>query len=387
MATPCSRLMVKPQLDGAYVASRTVPQGGRRPAAQPPQDKAAPGAWRILIVTDAWRPQVNGVVRTLTQTTEELRRLGHQVEMISPLDFRTLPLPSYPEIRLAILPGRAVARRIEAFKPDVIHIATEGPLGWAARRWCLRNNFPFTTAYHTQFPQYIQLRTRLPLKYGYALMRRFHGPSQRVMVPTGAMQRELQAQGFTHTGLWSRGVDLDVFRPVARDRLTTEPPIFLYVGRVAVEKNIQAFLELDLPGSKWVCGTGPMEAELRQRYPEVHWEGVQTQVELARFYAAADVMVFPSRTDTFGLVLLEAMACGCPVAAFPVTGPLDVIGDGPGGVMHEDLRTACLQALKISRADARAHAERYSWAAATAQFACLLAPVGDAAGGVPVGQA
>jgi len=267
-----------------------------------------------------------------------------------------------------------VRRRLDAFDPDAIHIATEGPLGLAARRYALNHDIPFTTAYHTRFPEYVHARTGMPLSWTYAYLRWFHGPSKAVMAPTVVVQRDLEANGFTNVVLWSRGVDLDIFRPHRHDRLKTAPPIYLYVGRVAVEKNVEAFLALDLPGSKWVAGAGPALDGIRARYPEVNFLGVLSQQELAEVYASADVFVFPSKTDTFGLVLLEAMACGLPVAAYPVTGPLDVIGDSPAGVMHEDLRTACLAALELKREDAAAHARRFSWRAATEQFMSHLHP-------------
>ncbi|WP_297461860.1 glycosyltransferase family 1 protein [Ferrovum sp.] len=330
---------------------------------------------RIMIVTDAWEPQVNGVVRTLKNTRRELEALEHEVAMITPRDFPTLPCPTYPDIRLSLLPGRQVSRRLREYAPDALHIATEGPLGMAARSHALRQGLPFTTAYHTRFPEYVQARLGIPLSWTYAFLRWFHGPSRAVMVPTQVVQRDLQHHGFERVVLWSRGVDLDVFRAERAHRLSSAPPIFLYVGRVAVEKNVEAFLSLDLPGSKWVAGEGPALARLRQRYPAVNYLGVLNAKELAQVYASADVFVFPSKTDTFGLVLLEALACGCPVAAYPVTGPLDVIGDSPAGALSDDLHAACLAALNLSRDDARAHAERFSWASATRQFVAHLQPV------------
>ncbi len=329
---------------------------------------------KIMIVTDAWSPQVNGVVRTLTTTRREMEAMGHDVDLLSPLEFRTLPCPTYPDIRLSLLPGRKVARRIREFAPDALHIATEGPLGWAARRFALRNGLPFTTAYHTRFPEYVKARTGIPLAWTYRFLRGFHAPARAVMTPTPAVKADLEAFGFDNVVLWSRGVDLDVFRLQTSHRLDTARPIFLYVGRVAVEKNVEAFLELDLPGSKWVVGDGPALAALRARHPEAYYLGVMKQPELAEVYAAADVFVFPSKTDTFGLVLLEAMACGLPVAAYPVSGPIDVLGDSGAGVMHEDLRKACMAALNIERSTARAHAEKFSWRAATEQFVGHLHP-------------
>lgn len=343
---------------------------------------------RILIVTDAWRPQVNGVVRTLTETMRELQGFGHQVEMITPEAFHTLPCPTYPDIRLSLFPYRKVARMIERLQPEAIHIATEGPLGLAARRWCRRHGKPFTTAYHTRFPEYIQARTRLPLSISYAWMRRFHNASSAVMAPTQSIVSALQARGFENVVLWSRGVDTALFTPGERERLVeSAPPRFVYIGRVAVEKNIQAFLDLDLPGSKWVVGDGPLLAKLKKAHPEVYFAGVFPQAELARFYRAADVFVFPSLTDTFGLVLLEAMACGTPVAAFPVAGPLDVVGDSGAGVLDQDLRAACLQALNIDRAHVRQVAERFSWQAAARQFERHLHPDGSQTARAPADTA
>ena len=353
-------------------------------SAAAPLTRAAPatdeGPMRICIVTDAWSPQVNGVVRTLTETRRELRRMGHRVRMITPLLFATLPCPTYPEIRLSIFPARKLARLIERFAPDALHIATEGPLGWAARAWALKHGLPFTTAYHTRCPEYIEARSGIPLSWSYAVMRCFHGKAARVMVPTDVVRHDLEAVGFDNAVLWSRGVDVSIFNPTPagdnpRDFLRETRPIFLYVGRVAIEKNVEAFLALDLPGTKWVVGEGPALAELKRKYPKTYFAGVFPQRELARYYAAADVFVFPSKTDTFGLVLLEALACGLPVAAYPVTGPVDVIGGSEAGALDNDLRAACLRALDMPREAARAHALRFSWAEAARQFAEHLRPV------------
>jgi len=347
----------------------------RAPAVTVDPDRAESAPMRIAIVTDAWNPQVNGVVRTLTQTKGELEAMGHTVLMVTPLAFRTLPCPTYPEIRLSVLPGRGVKRMLEAFRPEAVHIATEGPLGWSARGYCLAQGIGFTTAYHTRFPEYVWHRFGMPLALTYGMLRRFHGPATRVMVPTPTVKRDLEARGFRRVVLWSRGVDTAVFQPGDRALLADTRPIFLYVGRVAVEKNVEAFLALDLPGTKWVVGEGPQLAELKAKYPEVRYAGVMSQAELARYYDSADVFVFPSRTDTFGLVLLEAMACGLPVAAYPVTGPVDVVGGSPGAALDDDLRAACLKALTLSRTAARDHAAGYSWAACTKQFAGYLRPV------------
>jgi glycosyltransferase involved in cell wall biosynthesis len=276
---------------------------------------------------------------------------------------------------LSLFPGRKVRQKMESFSPDAIHIATEGPLGIAARAYAIKNRLPFTTAYHTRFPEYVKARTSIPLAITYKFLRWFHDPSLAVMAPTDVVVKDLESYGFTNVVLWTRGVDLEVFKMQESKELDTSHPIFLYVGRVAVEKNIEAFLELKLPGSKWVVGDGPALEGLKAKYPEVNYLGVLQQEKLAKVYAAADVFVFPSKTDTFGLVLLEAMACGLPVAAYPVTGPIDVIGDSKAGAMNNDLREACLEALTIPREVARAHAEKFSWQAASEQFANHLRPV------------
>ena len=330
---------------------------------------------RIAIVSDAWEPQVNGVVTTLKRTCEELATLGHQVEVIGPDRFRTLPCPGYRSIRLAILPGRKLTRLLETEAPDAIHIATEGPLGQTARRYCLNRRLAFTTAYHTQFPEYLALRSPIPARWTYRLMRRFHAPAARTMVATASQQAVLEQHGFTHLARWSRGVDTGLFRPREKDFLPGPRPVAMYVGRVAVEKNLDAFLSLDLPGSKYVVGDGPALAALRARYPTVRFTGFKHGEELARHLAAADVFVFPSRTDTFGLVLLEAMASGVPVAAYPVTGPRDVVVSGVTGVLHPDLGRATRQALQLDPAACVAHAGGYSWRNATLQFLSNLEPL------------
>lgn len=330
---------------------------------------------RIAIVTDAWEPQVNGVVRTLKMTTRELALLGHQVEVISPQGFRNVPCPTYPDIRLALATRGMVARQLDAIAPDCLHIATEGPLGWAARSVAQSRGWPFTTAYHSRFPEYLHLRTRFPVSWSYAVLRRFHNAGQAALVPTEQMASDLRARGFSTPRLWSRGVNLEVFTPEGPRLARQRDPVFLYVGRLAVEKDVDAFLRLDLPGEKWVAGTGPEEARLHREYPGVRWFGVLDAPQLAELYRSADVKVFPSRTDTFGLVLAESMACGTPVAALPVIGPIDVVGtSGQGGVLNHDLRQACLDALQCDRQAAHAFAQRYSWAAATRQFEAALRP-------------
>jgi glycosyltransferase involved in cell wall biosynthesis len=329
---------------------------------------------RILIVTDAWHPQINGVVRTLTTLKAHLAAGGHEAVMITPDQFRSVPCPTYPEIRLALFPGRRMARIIESFSPCVVHIATEGPLGMTARRYCMRRGIPFTTAFHTKFPEYLNSRIKVPVAWTYGAMRRFHRPSSAVMVATETVERELKQYGFTNIKRWSRGVDTALFRPRDKSFLDLPRPISLYVGRVAVEKNIEAFLEVDQPGSKVVVGDGPQLQHLTKKYPDVVFAGVKEGEELAQYFAAADVFVFPSLTDTFGLVLLEALACGVPVAAYPVAGPLDVIGDAPVGCLDRDLGTAVRKALSASPAACRAHAERYSWAASVGQFLANVHP-------------
>jgi glycosyltransferase involved in cell wall biosynthesis len=324
---------------------------------------------RILIVSDAWSPQINGVVFTLKATIEHLRAQGEVVEVIEPGLFPTVPCPTYPEIRLSWRPRELVMQHIAAFSPDVVHIATEGPLGLAARRAALQLHIPLTTAYHTRFPEYVEARFGIPLAWTYAYLRWFHNAARITLVPTQAMRSELAARGLTRLAPWSHGVDGRVFFPrQGQRRLDDDPPIFLYVGRVAVEKNIDAFLNLDLPGTKWVVGEGPELHRIQSEHPGVRFLGVLTQDRLAEVYSGADVFVFPSRTDTFGLVLIEALACGCPVAAYPVTGPVDVIGDAPAGVLDDDLRAACLAALRIPRQNAVAHARQFTWQRATGQF-------------------
>ncbi|WP_158044626.1 glycosyltransferase family 4 protein [Skermanella pratensis] len=330
---------------------------------------------KILIVSDAWYPQVNGVVRTLTTIREELEKLGHAVEIIGPDRFRTVPLPGYPEIRLALGAGRKLARMIESSNPGAIHIATEGPLGFAARSYCLKHDIPFTTAYHTRFPEYIRDRVPVPLALSYAAVRRFHAPAAAVMVATQSIEDALEARGFRNIRRWSRGVDTDLFRPRDKDFLTDPRPITLYVGRIAVEKNLEAFLKLDFPGTKYVVGDGPQLEEYRRRYPGVKFAGARHGEELAQYFAAADVFVFPSRTDTFGLVLLEALASGVPVAAFPVPGPLDVVDGAAVGCLDEDLARAVSCALAIPAERCRAYALTWSWRASAEQFLNNLKPL------------
>ncbi|MCL6249920.1 glycosyltransferase family 1 protein [Altererythrobacter sp. KTW20L] len=334
---------------------------------------------KIALVTDAWAPQVNGVVRTLASVSGELRSLGHEVEIISPDRFRSVPCPSYPEIRLALAgPGR-VGDMLARMRPDAIHIATEGPLGWSARHWCLRNGRAFTTAYHTQFPDYVARRTGLPASWIWPVIRRFHRPAAAIMVATETIRCELRAQGLEQLRHWSRGVDTALFHPdyPPPDLFLGLPrPIQLYVGRVAVEKNIEAFLGSSHPGSKVVVGHGPALESLRARFPEAHFLGQLGGADLAACYAGADVFVFPSRTDTFGLVMIEALACGTPVAAYPVAGPLDVLSPR-SGVMDDDLDRAIAMALTLDRSDCSAHGRSFGWRASAQQFLAALQPLGQ----------
>ena len=334
---------------------------------------------RILLVTDAWSPQVNGVVRTLETLGQELSALGHVVRYVTPENHTTMPLPTYPEIRLALFPRQTIVAAIEEFHPDAIHIATEGTIGLSARSICLERGLSFTTSFHTRFPDYVHARFPfIPESAVYNALRAFHAPAITTMVSTLSLKRELEAHGFQNVTLWSRGVDISLFTP--RPRLDwaaygVDPatPVFLYVGRVAIEKNVEAFLRLDLPGTKVVIGEGPQRAELEARFPAARFLGQRTGEELASLYASSDVFVFPSRTDTFGLVLLEALASGTPVAAFPVQGPLDVLGETPVAALDEDLGEACVAALQLSRAECRAFALARSWRASTEQFIANLA--------------
>ena len=334
---------------------------------------------RIMVVTDAWKPQVNGVVRTMTTVAGELEAMGHTVAVVGPDRFRTIPCPTYPDIPLSLFPGRKLAQTIEDFRPDTLHISTEGPLGVAARRWALRHEAAFTTAFHTRFVEYIRARTGIPAAPIYAWMRRFHGAASGTMVATQSLRDDLTERGFRNIRAWTRGVDLDLFRPYERnDFLDLPRPVFIYIGRVAVEKNIGAFLSLDLPGSKVVVGGGPQLEALRKAYPTVHFTGPRFGEALVRSYASADVFVFPSLTDTFGLVLLEALACGTPVAAFPVTGPRDVLAGAaaPVGATGWDLKDAALMALSADRGACRAHAETFSWRTCAEIFVSCLVPIG-----------
>lgn len=323
---------------------------------------------RLMIATDAWMPQINGVVRTLQSVTASLRSMGITVEVLSPEGFRSVPIPTYSAIRVALPNYREIARRISTFGPDVVHIATEGPIGFFARRYCRRLGVPFNTSFTTKFPEYISARVPIPESWSYAALRRFHGAAMLTTVSTPSLMAELRGRGFRNLGYWTRGVDTELFRPDRAIDLGLPRPIFASLGRVAVEKNLEAFLSLDLPGSKVVIGHGPQEAELKRKYPDAHFLGLLTGETLAAHLAGADVFVFPSKTDTFGLVQLEALASGLPVAAFPVTGPRDVLGTAPVGVLDWDLQRACLSALHISRSNCRAFALEQSWDASARQL-------------------
>ena len=335
---------------------------------------------KILLITDAWKPQVNGVVTTLVELVRELQTQGHEIVVVHPGQFRTWSCPGAAGLDLALFAGRKLSRMVNAAQADAIHIATEGPLGWAARRHCLRYRLSFTTAFHTKFPDILRTTLGVPMAWSYALLRRFHRPSRAVMVPSLGVLQMLQDKGFKNLCEWTHGVDTRLFA-FAREASEYASlghlarPVSLYVGRVAIEKNIEAFLEMDVPGSKVVCGVGPMEATLRERYPNVHWLGVLPRHELAHVYTAADILVFPSRTETFGLVMLEAMASGLPVAAYPVDGPLQVVGSSGGGALREDLHEAWSAAIKIPRDHARARATIFGWRSAAERFVSLLAIV------------
>jgi glycosyltransferase involved in cell wall biosynthesis len=328
---------------------------------------------RILIATDAWTPQVNGVVNTYLHLDREAENAGFSLSFVTPLQFRSLPLPGYREIRLALVRPAMIATRVEQEKPDFIHIATEGPIGLATRAFCLRAGRPFTSSYHTRFPEYVAARIPVPLSWGYRFERWFHNAGAGVMAASESLREDLVARGIRNVHLWSRGVDLDLFRPRAVDVIGLPRPIFLYAGRVAVEKNLEAFLSLDLPGTKVVVGGGPQREELEKKFPSALFTGPKFGKDLADHYASADVFVFPSLTDTFGNVLLEALACGVPVAAYNVMGPKDVVPNGLAGILGPDLREAALAALSLDRGAARAHAELYSWSACARRFLDIVA--------------
>lgn len=343
---------------------------------------------RIAIVTDAWFPQVNGVVRTLSAVAGELAKSGHEVKIISPEGRWALPVPFYPEIPLALVTSRKIGRELTQIAPDAIYIATEGPLGWAARAHCRRRNIPFTSGFHTRFADYLALRLPVPglAAASWSMLRKFHGLSSTVLVPTRSIANDLEARGFINVKTWTRGVDHALFRPYERTALDLPRPISLFVGRIATEKNIEAFLSLDLPGTKLVIGDGPQRSELEKRFPDAVFFGYRFGEELARMIASADVFVFPSRTDTFGLVMLEAMACGTPIAAFDVPSPIDVVEDGITGALDQHLKLAILRALTLDRGKVHQGALRFTWERTAQIFADSLAPIdrpsAEPAGGI-----
>ena len=339
---------------------------------------------RIALVTDAWHPQVNGVVTALAELVAGLKQRGHEVVLIEPSGFRRFRCPGYAEMELAWRPGAGVSRQLDACRPDAIHIATEGPIGGAARRYCLRHGLAFTTAFHTRFPEILAKALHIPQRWGYAWFRRFHAPAANVMVPSEGMLGLLRGHGFRNARRWSHGVDLALFKPTPWIDSGLPRPIFLHVGRISYEKNLEAFLSLALPGSKVVYGTGPLRRKLEARFPDVHWRGLVPRASLPAIYSAADVFVFPGRSETFGLVMLEAMACGLPVAAYPVPGPLDVVGDSDGGVLHADLRVAAIEALDLSRNAARARALQFDWRRTCDEFVGMLVAA-DCVGARPAG--
>jgi glycosyltransferase involved in cell wall biosynthesis len=330
---------------------------------------------RILVATDAWQPQISGVVRTLEALAAATQFLGSTIEFLTPEGFASLPLPTYPGLRCALPRAAEIAKRIERAEPEAIHIATEGPIGFLVRRHCRQHGLPFTTSFTTRFPEYIAARVPFPITWSYAVLRRFHAAATATMVSTPSLATELSARGFKRLKMWSRGVDNELFHPERALNLNLPRPIFMSVGRIAPEKNLEAFLGLALPGSKVVIGEGPQEAALRARFPDVHFLGSMSGKRLAGHMAAADVFVFPSRTDTFGIVQLEALSCAVPVAAYPVTGPSDVIGNSGAGALDQDLQQACLRALEIPRAACRAHALGFSWQASAVQFLSHLSPI------------
>ncbi len=330
---------------------------------------------RIVLISDAWHPQVNGVVTTLTNTVATLRKLGHDVELITPDRFKTYPWPGYPDVRMAFLCGPQLRPMIEAFKPDAIHLVTEGSIGFAARRYCLEYGYRYTTSYLSRFPEYFKLRIGFPMWVSNAYLRWFHNESSRVMVATASLHKEMAQKGYQRLARWSRGVDTDLFCPRTKDFFNYSHPIFLFVGRIAAEKNIEAFLKLDLPGTKVVIGDGPDRESLMGLYPSVRFTGFLHGEELAKAVAAADVFVFPSRTDTFGVVLLEALACGVPVAGLPMQSTEDVITDSRVGILYEDLRTAAMTALILDPKACRDYVMDYAWEKCTLQFVENLVPM------------
>ncbi len=330
---------------------------------------------RIVLISDAWHPQVNGVVTTVTNTVTALTKLGHEVELITPDRFKTYPWPGYPDVRMAFLCGPYLRPIIKAFNPDAIHLVTEGSIGYAARRYCREFGYRYTSSYLSRFPEYFKLRTGFPMWLSGAYLRWFHSESARVMVSTASLEDEMRQKSYPHLVRWSRGVDTDLFRPRAKDFIKAKRPVFMFTGRVAIEKNIEAFLKLDLPGTKYVVGDGPHRDLLREKYPAVQFTGYQYGENLAQLMAAADVFVFPSLTDTFGVVLLEALACGVPVAGYPVQSCKDVVTDRRVGILNENLHYAAMTALALDPQTCRIYAQVYTWQKCTQQFVDNLVPV------------
>ena len=314
----------------------------------------------ISIITDAWHPQINGVVHTLNKTKDLLEKRGHKVQIISPNLFKTIPCPTYPEIRLALLPSRKIKKLLADFQPNAVHIATEGPLGFAARNLIVKKGFSYTTSFHTKFPEYIYARCKLPLSLSYGYLRWFHSKAKTILTPTKSVVDDLKLWNIKNTTIWPRGVDLEIFKPPSK-KIKNKKPILINVGRVAVEKNLEAYLNLNIDCEKWVVGDGPDKKRLEQKYPEVRFFGSVKHHELPDYYGRADLFVFPSKTDTFGLVLLEAMACGLPVAAYPVAGPINVIGNSNAGVLNENLKKACEKALSISKSKPLNYVKKFNW--------------------------
>jgi glycosyltransferase involved in cell wall biosynthesis len=318
-------------------------------------------SYKILIVTDAWYPQVNGVVKTLSYLVKELKKQKHEVHLITPQEFLTLPCPTYPEIRLSINAYPKIYNKIKEINANIIHIATEGPLGFFARRYCIKNNIKFTTSLHTKFAEYINERIYIPVNIGYTFLRYFHKPSNKVLVTTKNMEKELINRNFKNLVVWTRGVNPNIFGKIKKAEIPKQAPIFIYVGRVAIEKNIEAFLDVDIQGSKVVVGAGPQLDELKRKYKDVLFTGMLEEKEVAAYLAASDVFVFPSKTDTFGIVIIEALAAGIPVAAYPVTGPLDILQNTKVDCLDLDLKTSMIKALKIKKKDCKDVAKQYTW--------------------------
>lgn len=329
---------------------------------------------RIAIVSDAYYPHVSGVARSIEATADELRKRGHEILIVAPKDYRMkVPMLGYPEIKLVVAPGKKLRKLLDDFNPDALHISVEGPLGMAARSYAKKRKLHFTTAYHTRFPEYAQIYAKIPLAWTYAFARWFHNGASSVMVAADSLKNDLEKWGIKNMVIWPRGVDTELFDPKKKRELPHEGPIFMYMGRVAPEKNIDAFLQLDLPGTKYIVGDGPDRKRLEKKFPDAIFTGYKFGDELASYLAAADVFVFPSLTDTLGLVMLEANACGTPVATFPSQASEAVIKEGENGVVREDLKEACMEALKLSREKCREIACQNGWSVPADMFLANLA--------------